>query len=283
MEIPLNRNHMVFESIAIVMRLTPAQLRVRFKIKYDGQEGIDSGGLTKDWYLELSRKIMSSESQLGLFKKSPDSGLFSIDPRSHVAVEDFKKMFRFVGRLLGKAIYDRHVLDVPLCSFIFKRMLRKTPTLDDVNELDKVYCKSLRWMLNNDITGVIDETFSVLRDEFGSLVKVDLCPDGRNVPVTEKNKAAYVQAVVDYLTGGSIKPQLDALLKGFGEVIPRHAISTMQSKELKALINGKDTIDASELRAGVKYVGGLKDSTPMVQRFWTAFQVSLGLFYFSQI
>lgn len=181
-------------------------------------------------------------------------------------------MFRFVGRLLGKAVYDRHVLDVPLCSFLFKRILRQRPTLADVKDMDKVYCTSLQWILDNDITGVIDETFSILRDEFGSLVKVDLCPDGRNKAVTEENKKDYVQAVVEYITGSSIKPQLDALLMGFGEIIPRHAISSFTGKELKALINGKDSIDASELRAGVKYKGGLKDSTPIVQRFWTAFQ-----------
>merc|ERR1712094_26015 len=49
-------------------------------------------------------------------------------------------------------------------------------------------------------------------------------------------------------------------------------ISSFTGKELKALVNGKDSIDAAELRAGVKYSGGLKDSTPIVQRFWTAFQ-----------
>ena len=56
------------------------------------------------------------ESQLGLFTQSESSGLFSIDQRSHVAVDEYKKMYRFVGRLLGKAVYDRHVLDVPVSS-----------------------------------------------------------------------------------------------------------------------------------------------------------------------
>jgi hypothetical protein len=74
------------------MRLTPAQLRTRFKIVYNGETGIDSGGLTKDWYLELSRSLMSRESQLGMFTQSEGSGLFSIDPRSKVAVEDFRRM-----------------------------------------------------------------------------------------------------------------------------------------------------------------------------------------------
>ena len=58
LEVKLDRNHMVFESVAFVMRLTPGQLRTRFKIVYNGETGIDSGGLTKDWYLELSRSLM---------------------------------------------------------------------------------------------------------------------------------------------------------------------------------------------------------------------------------
>ena len=59
LEVKLNRNHMVYDSVAFVMRLSPAQLRTRFKIVYNGETGIDSGGLTKDWYLELSRSLMS--------------------------------------------------------------------------------------------------------------------------------------------------------------------------------------------------------------------------------
>ena len=201
-------------------------------------------------------------------------------------------MYRFVGRLLGKAIYDRHVLDVPLCTFMFKRILRQVPVLEDVKELDPVYHTSLQWMLDNTITGIIDETFSVLRDDFGSHVVVDLCPNGRNIEgkakwqvleqdhflhfshcmhfllvhfftcslfvflllfskVTEDNKVSYVQHIVEYITGSCVKSQLNALLMGFGEIIPRHAIGNFTSQELKALVNGKDTIDAKSLR----YVG----------------------------
>ena len=271
LEVKLDRNHMVYESVSFVMRLTPGQLRIRFKIVYNGETGIDSGGLTKDWYLELSRSLMSSKSQLGLFSQSENSGLFSIDSRSHISVQEYKRMYRFVGRLIGKAIYDRHVLDVPLCHFLFKRILRQIPDLEDMKELDLVYYTSLNWILDNNITDAIDETFSVLRNEFGAMVVVDLCPNGRNIDVTELNKQRYVQAVVDYKTGSSIKPQLDALLLGFGEIIPRHAIKSLSASELKALVNGKDTIDAATLRAGVKYSGSFVDTDPLVQRFWTAF------------
>ena len=155
---------------------------------------------------------------------------------------------------------------------MFKRMLRQTPGLEDVKELDPVYANSLQWILDNAITGIIEETFSVLRDDFGSHVVVDLCTNGRNIPVTEQNKKSYVQHVVDYITGQCVTNQLNALLMGFSEIIPRHAISSFTSQELKALINGKDTIDAKSLRAGVKYSGSFVDSDPMVQRFWTGFE-----------
>ena len=69
--------------------------------------------------------------------------------------------------------------------------------------------------------------------------------------VTEDNKVSYVQHIVEYITGSCVKSQLNALLMGFGEIIPRHAIGNFTSQELKALVNGKDTIDAKSLR----YVG----------------------------
>ena len=272
-DLHLNRDHMIFDSVAAIMRLSGEQLKLRLKIIYSGESGIDSGGLTKDWYLELSRGIMSRSSQLGMFVQSEHSGLFSIDPRSHVAVEDYERMFRFVGRLLGKAIFDRHVLDVPLCSFLFKRLLKRQPELSDIEEMDKVYCTSLRWMLENNIEEAgLEETFSVLRDEFGSLTEIDLCPDGRNIAVTEENKHSYVQALVDYVTGASISKQLNAMMRGFHEIVPARELKAFSWKELKALVNGKDTIDAKELQQGVKYTGGLVESSPLVSRFWAAFE-----------
>ena len=141
-----------------------------------------------------------SESQLGLFTQAETSGLFSIDQRSHVAVDEYKKMYRFVGRLLGKAIYDRHVLDVPLCTFMFKRILRQVPVLEDVKELDPVYHTSLQWMLDNTITGIIDETFSVLRDDFGSHVVVDLCPNGRNIEGKAGTGTGSLLTLLTFLT-----------------------------------------------------------------------------------
>lgn len=45
----------------------------------------------------------------------------------------------------------------------------------------------------NDITDVIDETFTTVEDRFGELVTIELKPGGGDVPVTEENKKEYVE------------------------------------------------------------------------------------------
>ena len=106
-------------------------------------------------------------------------------------------------------------------SFLFKHLLGDKPTVDDMAEVDPVYVRSLRWMLDNNIANVLeDETFSVTVDVFGATKHVELVAGGKEIKVNEANKRAYVEAVVDYKLGGSFATQLDALLSGFYHVIP---------------------------------------------------------------
>lgn len=53
----------------------------------------------------------------------------------------------------------------------------------------------INWCLyrENDITDVIDETFSTLEDRFGEMKTIELKPGGEAIPVTEENKAEYVE------------------------------------------------------------------------------------------
>lgn len=46
---------------------------------------------------------------------------------------------------------------------------------------------------DNDITDVLELTFSVDDDRFGEMVTVDLKDGGRDIEVTEENKKEYVE------------------------------------------------------------------------------------------
>ena len=45
----------------------------------------------------------------------------------------------------------------------------------------------------NDITGVLENTFSTEDEVFGETVTVDLKPNGRNIEVTNENKKEYIE------------------------------------------------------------------------------------------
>ena len=93
-------------------------------------------------------------------------------------------------------------------------LLGQSVSVKDMETLDLEYYNSLVWMLENDITDIITETFSVVADEFGAERIVDLVPDGRNIPVTQDNKQEYVRLVTEYRLHNSVKDQMENFLKG---------------------------------------------------------------------
>ena len=48
----------------------------------------------------------------------------------------------------------------------------------------------------NDITGVIEPTFSTEDESFGEVQTIDLKPNGRNIEVTNENKKEYIEYVL---------------------------------------------------------------------------------------
>ena len=67
----------------------------------------------------------------------------------------------------------------------------------------------------------------------------ELIPGGRNIRVTEENKHEYVDRVVaEHRLTTAIRPQINAFVEGFHELIPRELIS-----EFELLISGLPDID----------------------------------------
>lgn len=71
-------------------------------------------------------------------------------------------------------------------------ILKKKVALSDMEGVDGEIHSSLQWALENDITGVIYDTFSVDDEMFGEARTTDLKEDGRNIEVTEENKKEWV-------------------------------------------------------------------------------------------
>jgi len=261
----IRRNFLVEDSSREIKNMTINSLMTqRLSISFDGEAGIDSGGLSKDWYIEFSSKLLQPD--YGLFSES--CGCYFIDPRSSL-IDNVDKYFFAFGRLIGKILRDQQLINAPFCDGIFKQIMGLNPDIDDLRQVDPLYAKSLEWMLANDVTDVIDETFSITVEEFGIRKQVELMNHGTHVQVTEQNKAKYVKALVKWRFLDSVKEQLNWLLRGIWQLVSLEHIEMFDVDQLKLLVNGKPYISISEWKNGcVNYTGGFTETSPEILMFW---------------
>ena len=58
---------------------------------------------------------------------------------------------------------------------------------------------------------------------------MELKEGGASIPVTQENKKEFVQLSANYRLYSSIKDQIESLLAGFYEIIPKDLISIVRS------------------------------------------------------
>ncbi|PPD77228.1 hypothetical protein GOBAR_DD25835 [Gossypium barbadense] len=258
------------------LRLRSTQdLKGRLTVHFQGEEGIDAGGLTREWYQLLSRVIFDKGALL--FTTVGNESTFQPNPNSVYQTEHLS-YFKFVGRVVGKALFDGQLLDVHFTRSFYKHILGAKVTYHDIEAIDPDYFKNLKWMLENDISDVLDLTFSIDADEEKLILyertqvtDYELIPGGRNIKVTEENKHQYVDLIAEHRLTTAIRPQINAFLEGFNELIPRELISIFNDKELELLISGLPEIDMDDMRANTEY-SGFSAASPVIQWFWDVVQ-----------
>ncbi|KAJ1515745.1 hypothetical protein HMI56_001495 [Coelomomyces lativittatus] len=239
------------------------KLMVRF---YD-EEGVDAGGLTREWFSVLARQIFNPD--YALFKTSAVDKVTYQPNRASWVNPEHLRFFKFVGRFIGKAIYDQRLLDCYFTRSFYKHMLGKVVDVRDMEAVDPSYYKSLEWILENDINDVIDLTFSVETEDFGRTKIVDLKENGRNIPVTDANKQEYVQLAVEQKLTKAIQEPIAAFLSGLQEIIPKELLRIFNEQELELLISGMPEIDVDDWKNNTEY-RNYTSSSSVIQWFWRA-------------
>lgn len=236
-------------------------------VRFYDEEGVDAGGVSREWFSVLARQMF--DPNYALFIASAADKLTYQPNRASWVNPDHLSFFKFVGRVIGKAIYDGRLLDAYFTRSFYKHILNRSVDYRDVEAIDPEYYKSLVWMLDNDITDVIDLTFSMEMDDFGTTKVIDLKPGGRDIPVTEQNKREYVNLVTEQKLSIAIKDQINAFLQGFHDVIPASLIQIFNEQELELLISGLPDIDLDDWKNNTVYETYHANS-PQVQWFWRA-------------
>ncbi|KAK0249144.1 E3 ubiquitin-protein ligase tom1 [Friedmanniomyces endolithicus] len=239
----------------------------KLNIRFHGEEGVDAGGVSREWFAALARQMFNPDYAL-FVPVASDRTTFHPNELSDVNNEHLM-FFKFIGRIIGKALYENRVLDCHFSRAVYRRILGKSVSLKDMESLDLEYYKSLVWLLENDITDVAFQTFSIDVDRFGASQTHDLIENGRDIPVTEENKHEYVQLIVEYRLIKAVDQQLKDFLDGFHDIIPKDLIAIFNEQELELLISGLPDIDVDDWKNSSEY-HNYQSTSPQIQWFWRA-------------
>ncbi|KAJ9642428.1 hypothetical protein H2201_004823 [Coniosporium apollinis] len=263
--VKVRRSHIFEDSYHEIMRQSAGDLKKRLMIKFDGEDGLDYGGLSREFFFLLSHEMFNPF--YCLFEYSAhDNYTLQINPHSGINPEHLN-YFKFIGRVVGLAIFHRRFLDAFFIGAFYKMILHKKVSLQDMEGVDADFHRNLTWTLDNDIDGILDLTFSTDDERFGETVTIDLKPNGRNIEVTNENKKEYIDLITEWRIQKRVEEQFNAFITGFNELIPPDLVNVFDERELELLIGGIADIDVEDWKKHTDY-RGYTESDEVIQNFW---------------
>ncbi|XP_067342663.1 E3 ubiquitin-protein ligase HECW1 isoform X2 [Channa argus] len=265
----IRREHLLEGTFNQVMACSRKELqRNKLYVTFVGEEGLDYSGPSREFFFLLSQELFNP--YYGLFEYSAnDTYTVQISPMS-AFVENHLEWFRFSGRILGLALIHQYLLDAFFTRPFYKALLRQATDLSDLEYLDEEFHQSLQWMKDNDITDILDLTFTVNEEVFGQVTERELKSGGSNLQVTEKNKKDYIERMAKWRVERGVVQQTEALVRGFYEVVDSRLVSVFDARELELVIAGTVEIDLSDWRSSTEYRGGYHDGHIVMRWFWAA-------------
>ena len=162
----VRRDNVFEDSFRELHRRSPEEWKNRFYIVFEGEEGQDAGGLLREWYVIISKEIFNP--MYALFKTSPGDKVTYMIYESSDTNPNHLDYFKFVGRVIAKAIYDNKHLECYFTRSFYKHILAKPVKYTDMESEDYAFYKGLEFLNENKVEDLGYElTFSTEIREFG--------------------------------------------------------------------------------------------------------------------
>uniref|UniRef100_A0A8C2SJN7 HECT-type E3 ubiquitin transferase n=1 Tax=Capra hircus TaxID=9925 RepID=A0A8C2SJN7_CAPHI len=195
--ITIRRSRMLEDGYEQLRQLSQHAMKGVIRVKFVNdlgvdEAGIDQDGVFKEFLEEIIKRVF--DPALNLFKTTSGDERLYPSPTSYIH-ENYLQLFEFVGKMLGKAVYEGIVVDVPFASFFLSHQLLGHhhsvfySSVDELPSLDSEFYKNLTSIKRYD--GDIADlglTLSYDEDVMGQLVCHELVPGGKTIPVTNENK-----------------------------------------------------------------------------------------------
>ncbi|CAF0834292.1 unnamed protein product [Didymodactylos carnosus] len=267
LRLTIRREHLFYDSYTHIMHCQSSELRRHLYIVFKGEEGLDYGGVAREWFFRLSHEVLNP--MYCLFEYANKNNYYlQINPASSIN-PDHLSYFRFIGRFVAMALYHGKFIDNGFSMPFYKRMLGKKLTILDLESLDPDFYNSLTWIKNNNLSenDDLELYFNSSYELLGKVEYEELKPGGNEIKLTEENKEEYIELLTQWRFKRSVEPQTKAFLLGFNEVVPSQWIQTFDEREIELLLCGISKIDVGDWERNAIYKH-FTESSKQVQWFW---------------
>jgi ubiquitin-protein ligase E3 A len=263
----IRRDRLVQSALWEVQRKTDS-LKKPLRIQFIGEEGIDAGGVRKEFFQLLTKALL--DPNFGMFYETDDHALW-FQPRVKCAVSGDE--FQLIGTLLGLAVYNNVILDVSFPRALYRKLLGAPLDFEDLAEIDPSLASGLTELKQFEETedatveDLFEREFVYEYEAFGERKQDPLCPGGEARKLSGRNRVEFVELMTSYLLDSSIRDQFDRFQAGFRAVANRDLLNTLHPEELELLVCGQRSFDFAELEKSARYEGYAEDE-PIVKTFW---------------
>jgi len=267
----VRRSVLLHDSVDAIMSLSREDMRKRWRIEFMGEQGIDAGGLMREWFQLVTEQIFDPDKGLWLSSQS-NQMCMTINPASGISCpDDHLVYFRFLGRVMGRALFDDQLIKGHMVRHFYKHMLGWPITFHDLELDDEGYYESLKKLARMDDVSMMCLDFTATEERMGVRTEVDLVPNGAMKEVTNENLPDYLEANLKYRMLERTKLQMTELLLGFYDVVPEPALTVFDHQELELLLCGLPKIDMDDWQVNTIYSGLYETKgrqNQVVEWFW---------------
>lgn len=284
-------------------------IQITFVDQFNQTEaGIDGGGVTKEFLTSvISEAFGGNEGMISMFTSSPSGLLYpnpiaidttkemmregKLDESSrewHRIIREQLKRYEFLGRMLGKCIYEGILVDLSFAGFFLLQWPSSGSdeknhykgSINDLRDMDEELYAGMLRLKNHpgDVSELgIDFTVTDQVSMPGAPIKTVtklLVANGDQVYVTNDNRPLYMSYMARHRLVVQPALQTAAFLHGLRSIIRPSWLSMFNQTELQHLVGGDSSeIDIDDLRrntvcSGLYEMGDDKKEHPTIRMFW---------------
>ncbi|XP_049868280.1 apoptosis-resistant E3 ubiquitin protein ligase 1 isoform X2 [Pectinophora gossypiella] len=275
------RAELVRSSLKATKHFTQADWCKNFDVSFQGEQGVDWGGVRREWFSLLCGQLF--DAKLGLFVSFHDSATGLVHPNPDRPPHLKLKHFELAGKLVGKCLYEsalggsyRQLVRARLTRSFLAQIIGLRVHYKYFEQDDpELYLSKIKYVLETDLDAgeAVPELYfsDDVYDSSGRLVETrDLIPGGANIRVRNATKREYLDALAQWRLAARCRAETDAFLRGLTLLVPDNLLAIFDENELELLVCGTGEVSVADWRAHALVSGAGRDWERLLAWFWAA-------------